>query len=219
MHLINIKALLERDQLMSMGRQVDRRIKVLELRDNETTNYVILSHRWIDAEVDYEEMVGLAKVDNEERDEIRRCPGYKKILDTCKQAKRDGYEWVWADTCCIDKRSSAELSEAINSMHRWYRNARVCYVYLHDVHHSSFPTERNREKYPILNGWPEWFLHGWNLQEMIAPSNVQFFNRDWRCIGNKTTLEHTEGWTSQKTTVRCSNHSLGCQTNNNSSWR
>ena len=103
MHLINIKALLERDQLMSMGRQVDRRIKVLKLHDDETTNYVILSHRWIDAKVDYEEMVGLAKADNEEQDEIHRRPGYKKILDTCKQAKRDGYEWVWADTCCIDK--------------------------------------------------------------------------------------------------------------------
>ena len=55
------------------------------------------------------------------------------MVDTCKQAKLDGYEWVWVDTCCIDKRSSAELSEAINSMYWWYANAKICYTYLHDI--------------------------------------------------------------------------------------
>jgi len=93
------------------------------------------------------------------------------------------------DTCCIDKRSSAELSEAINSMYRWYENAQVCYAYLHDVLDSSFPVVRNNERY--ANGWPEWFSRGWTLQEMIAPSNVQFFNKEWRAIGDKRTLAHT----------------------------
>ena len=115
MRVINVKAFLEREQLMSIGRQIDRRTKVLEFRDDGSTEYAILSHRWIDpTEVDYEEIVDLAKMNMEERDEIRQRQGYKKILNTCEQAQRDGYEWVWVDTCCIDKRSSAELSEAIN---------------------------------------------------------------------------------------------------------
>ena len=104
MRLINIKAFLEREEAMNEGRQVDRRRKVLEFRDNKTTAYAILSHRWVeDTEVDYEEMVILARMDVEERNEIRQRPGYWKIWGTCQQAKRAGYEWVWMDTCCIDK--------------------------------------------------------------------------------------------------------------------
>ena len=139
-------------------------------------------------EVDYEEMVDLAKMDTEEQDNIRCRLGYKKIVDACRQAKRDGYKWVWIDTCCIDKRSSAELSEAINSMYRWYANAKVCYAYLHDVDGSSFPNKSDYEKYHESNGWPEWFSRGWTLQEMIAPRNLQFFNRDWQPIGDKKSL-------------------------------
>ena len=140
MRLINIDAFLQRERLFQWGREVERRTKVLKFRDDEATEYAILSHRWIDpTEVDYEEMVDLAKMDRQEQDEVRGRLGYKKLVDTCKQAKLDGYEWVWVDTCCIDKRSSAELSEAINSMYRWYRNARVCYAYLHDVDGSSIP--------------------------------------------------------------------------------
>ena len=189
MRLINIKAFLEREHLMDKSGRVARRTKVLEFADDESTKYAILSHRWIDpTEVDYEEMVDLAKMEIEERDEIRQRLGYKKILASCEQAKADGYEWLWVDTCCIDKRSSAELSEAINSMYRWYENSTLCYAYLHDVAGPSFPTASDHEKYPNSNGWPEWFSRGWTLQEMIAPSNVQFFDKDWQPIGDKRTL-------------------------------
>ena len=137
----------------------------------------------------YDEIVELAKMDKEKRDEIRQRDGYRKILDSCKRAEKDGYEWLWVDTCCIDKRSSAELSEAINSMYRWYENAQVCYAYLHDILDSSFPVAPNDERY--ANGWLEWFSRGWTLQEMIAPSNGQFFNKEWRAIGDKRTLART----------------------------
>ena len=141
MRLINVKAFLEREELIKKRKRVDRRVKVLEFGNDEATEYAILSHRWIAQEVDYDEMVELAKMDRKERDEIRQRDGYRKILQSCKQAQKDGYERLWVDTCCIDKRSSAELSEAINSMYRWYENAKVCYAYLHDVHGSSLPTE------------------------------------------------------------------------------
>jgi len=188
MRLINVKAFLEREQLFAQRRRFDCRAKVLEFGDDEVTEYAILSHQWIEQEVDFNEAVKLAKMDKEERTEIRQRDGYRKIIQSCEQAKKDGYKWLWIDTCCIDKRSSAELSEAINSMYRWYENARVCYTYLHDVSSSSFPTARNNERYPKSDGWPEWFSRGWTLQEMIAPRDVQFFNKDWYPIGNKSAL-------------------------------
>ncbi|KIM52946.1 hypothetical protein SCLCIDRAFT_32280 [Scleroderma citrinum Foug A] len=148
MCLINVEAFLKRESLMKMGKSVDRRTKVLEFGNDEAAEYAILSHRWMAQEVDYDEM----------------------ILQSCEQARANGYEWLWVDTCCIDKRSSAELSEAINSMHQWYENAK---------------------RYPDFRGWPEWFLHGWTLQELIAPSNVEFFNKNWHSIGDKRTLAPT----------------------------
>ena len=187
MRLINVEAFLERERLMREGKRVDRRrAKVLEFGDDEVTKYAILSHRWIEQEVDCDEIVELAKIDEEERDEIRQRDGYRKILQSCEQAKKDGYKWLWIDTCCIDKRSSAELSEAINSMYRWYENSGICYAYLHDVHGPSFPVTGDHARYP--GGWPEWFSRGWTLQEMIAPRDVQFFNRDWHPIGDKRAL-------------------------------
>ncbi|KIM61024.1 hypothetical protein SCLCIDRAFT_1216337, partial [Scleroderma citrinum Foug A] len=165
MRLTNVKAFLEREQLIGQRKRVDRRAKVLEFGDDEVTEYAILSHRWIEQEVDYNEVVELAKMDEEERSEIRRRDGYRKILQSC----------------------DAELSEAINSMYRWYENSRICYAYLHDVSGPSFPTAPD-PRYHRSNGWPEWFSRGWTLQEMIAPRDVQFFNKDWHPIGDKRTL-------------------------------
>ena len=58
---------------------------------------------------------------------------YSKIQFCGEQARRDGLQYFWVDTCCIDKSNSTELAEAINSMFRWYRDATRCYVYLSDV--------------------------------------------------------------------------------------
>ncbi|KAI5985036.1 heterokaryon incompatibility protein-domain-containing protein, partial [Pisolithus albus] len=158
--------------------------------DDTTTRYAILSHRW-GTEVNYEEMFGLMKMEEEAREEVKQRHGHQKIIKSCEQAAKDGYEWLWVDTCCIDKRSSAELSEAINSMYRWYQNAQVCHAYLNDVGESTFPTEKADEKFSKSNGWPEWFMRGWTLQELIAPQEVTFFNRDWMPIDNKRQLAST----------------------------
>ncbi|KAI6095725.1 heterokaryon incompatibility protein-domain-containing protein, partial [Pisolithus croceorrhizus] len=156
---------------------------VLRVPHDLGTDYAILSHRWTE-EVDYLEIVELAKTEN--RDEIRKRDGYQKIVKSCQQAKIDGLDWLWVDTCCIDKRNSTELSEALNSMFRWYANSRRCYAYLHDV--DIFPTTPDYETFAAFNGWPEWFSRGWTLQELIAPTDLQFFNRDWLYIGDKRNL-------------------------------
>ncbi|KAI6012985.1 hypothetical protein EDC04DRAFT_2956473, partial [Pisolithus marmoratus] len=149
--------------------------------DDTATKYCILSHRWIEGkEVNYEQMKEFAKFDNAK--EIQSCHGYQKILKACNVA--DGlFEYLWADTCCIDKRNSSELSEAINSMFRWYKNSTRCYTYLHDT--SDFPTGPDFTTFGNYNGWPEWFSRGWTLQELIAPSDLQFFNKHWKEIGDK----------------------------------
>lgn len=102
--------------------------------------------------------------------------GYKKITNTCELALSDGLEYVWVDTCCIDKSSSAELTEAINSMYRWYQEAKICYVYLAD----------KLGETPLSDC--RWFTRGWTLQELIAPATMSFFDKSWNSIGTKHDL-------------------------------
>ena len=92
-------------------------------------------------------------------------------------------QYGWVDTCCIDKKSSAELSEAINSMYRWYSQAHVCLVYLADVMPSS-PIDRQGQ---LMKS--RWFTRGWTLQELLAPDDPIFFDSTWMQIGTKSDLE------------------------------
>ena len=98
-------------------------------------------------------------------------------------ARRDGYRYIWIDSSCIDKASSSELSEAINSMYNWYRGAQVCYAFLSDVSTSddigAGGSEFRRSR---------WFTRGWTLQELIAPRVVVFLSRDWKGLGTKDAL-------------------------------
>ena len=187
MYLMKVQSFLEREQAISSKSDINRQIKVLQFPPDKNTRYAILSHRWAPdtEEVNYEEMVELANMNTEKQDKIRKRVGYQKIHKSCEQAREDGLEWLWVDTCCIDKRSSTELSEAINSMYRWYEKSARCYAHLHDVPGLSFPTKPDCETYPRSDGWPEWFSRGWTLQELIAPHDVRFFNNDWQFIGDK----------------------------------
>ncbi|OTA54153.1 HET-domain-containing protein, partial [Hypoxylon sp. EC38] len=135
--------------------------------------YAILSHTWGRDEASFQ---GWQSPDRPTSKE-----GYRKILDACKQARSDTLEYVWCDTVCIDKSSSAELSEAINSMFSWYNASAGCYVYLADVSstenlESSFRNSR-------------WFTRGWTLQELLAPEIVVFYDREWTEIGSRNDLE------------------------------
>ncbi|KAL2150905.1 hypothetical protein VTH82DRAFT_6003 [Thermothelomyces myriococcoides] len=112
--------------------------------------------------------------------------GFSKIDYACRQAIKDGYRYVWVDTCCIDKRSSAELSEAINSMFDWYQKAAVCYAYLEDVHFDDY-TEGYRTWKDLFHN-SRWFTRGWTLQELLAPRRVVFYANGWRLLGTKTSL-------------------------------
>src|SRR4051794_38034290 len=145
-------------------------LQLVEFRGRPTPRYAIVSHRWEDGEVTYEAM---------RFDDASHMRGYYKLEGACRKALQYGCQWVWLDTCCIDKSSSAELTEAINSMYRWYKEAYICLVYLHDC--------QFRGEYQSLS-FCEWFTRGWTLQELIAPANVVFFDCGWHLIGTKTEM-------------------------------
>ncbi|KAI6018861.1 hypothetical protein EDC04DRAFT_440742 [Pisolithus marmoratus] len=187
MRLLNVKAVLDREKGTVRG---EPPTKAWEEFDERSANYVILSHRW-ENEINYDEMTVFMKTDGYYENEIRQRAGYKKVIKSCEQALQDGYNWIWIDTCCIDKRSSSELSEAINSMYRWYRKSQKCYAYLDDVEDSILPTQQDFGKFDKANGWPAWFSRGWTLQELIAPKQVKFFTKDWVPIGDRESLATT----------------------------
>ena len=146
---------------------------------HETPPYAILSHTWGSEEVILKDM---QRGDWETRTDKRE--GRDKIKGCCSLASAEGFDYVWIDTCCIDKTSSDELSESINSMYRWYHNSTICYAYLNDVDSSQDPTEANSDF-----AKSRWFTRGWTLQELLAPAEVIFLGSDWGEIGTKLTLQ------------------------------
>jgi len=151
-------------------------LKLEEFIDKDVPPYAILSHTWAQEEASFQEMQGCDEI-------VRKKAGYNKIKHCCEVARSDGFNYAWVDTCCIDKTSSSELSEAINSMYRWYSTADVCYVYLSDV-----PSTADPKAYSSEFCRSRWFTRGWTLQELIAPSVVVFFGSDWKEIGSKSSL-------------------------------
>lgn len=150
-------------------------LQLEEFFDSQIPPYAILSHRWSHHEVSFKEM---------RKGTAPQGSGMAKIQSFCQLAATRGFDWAWIDTCCIDKRSSAELSEAINAMYKWYERSGECYVHLSDVEYSSheLPLERgNEEKFRTSS----WFTRGWTLQELLAPqkSKVVFFDANWNEIG------------------------------------
>ncbi|KAF6809138.1 het domain-containing protein [Colletotrichum sojae] len=124
--------------------------------------------------------------------------GLSKIQSACRQASRDGYTHIWVDTNCIDKSSSAELSEAINSMFAWYQEAALCYVYMADVPPSTYHMMEQKDS-SFRNG--RWFTRGWTLQELIAPRLAVFYADDCR-VPAEFSIAQIMSWASTRTTTR-----------------
>ena len=153
---------------------------------NDTPAYAILSHTWDVDEVSFQEFSSRRRDSDWERTASKA--GYHKIVAVCDKAKLEGYQYVWVDTCCIDKTSSAELTEAINSMFRWYQQSKVCYAYLSDFAPIAADDSSPQESFQANLGQCRWFTRGWCLQELLAPPHLRFFDRAWQEIGMKSTL-------------------------------
>ncbi|KAM7198431.1 Heterokaryon incompatibility protein (HET) domain containing protein [Naviculisporaceae sp. PSN 640] len=188
------------------------------------TTFAILSHTWSDEEVTFQDMMSFSQPSSfsappyihpllnrpSTAKPVEQKKGFAKILACCKKARQEGYQYVWIDTCCIDKSSSAELSEAINSMFRWYHEAEVCYALLSDVSLSVISgrggneSERGTMKMSDFDvaeygegaigrlkkalHKSRWFTRGWTLQELVAPLEVVFVDSEWEEIGTRETL-------------------------------
>ena len=148
--------------------------------DDSIPTYAILSHTWGNAELLFHDLLNYAE------SQLNESEGYQKIRSCCALAAAEGHEYVWIDTCCIDKTSSQELSEAINSMYRWYQEAQICYAYLADV-------DIGDHSFGSTNRWEafrksRWFTRGWTLQELLAPKDLVFYDKLWREFGSKSSL-------------------------------
>ncbi|KAG6364315.1 hypothetical protein INS49_005915 [Diaporthe citri] len=143
----------------------------------DVPEYAVLSHIWGEGEVTFHDMRPEAPP------EIWKAKsGWDKIEKCCLRALADSIQFVWVDTCCIDKSSSAELQEAINSMFRWYEESTECYAFMADFEALPGDVEMRQLKSA------RWWTRGWTLQELLAPESVRFFDWQWREFGDKVSL-------------------------------
>jgi tetratricopeptide (TPR) repeat protein len=159
---------------------LDRPISI-DFRGKPIPPYAILSHRWSDSETLIED---ISSGNYKEKQE-----GYRKLRFCAEQAVKDGLQYFWIDTCCIDRWDNKERSKAINSMFQWYRDAARCYVFLSDVSLSAVTETAACSDWEASFRKSEWFTRGWTLQELIAPVSVEFFSHEGQRIGDKASLE------------------------------
>ncbi|RYP67355.1 hypothetical protein DL771_007299 [Monosporascus sp. 5C6A] len=144
--------------------------------------YAILSHTWQDEEVTFEQF--------KDEESAKKRKGWAKIVSTVRMARKNGLKYAWVDTCCIDKSSSAELSEAINSMFQYYEDAKVCYVYMSDLPNiRSMKGPEAAKSRSASFAKCRWFTRGWTLQELVASRVVEFYDSDWNHYGTNESLE------------------------------
>ncbi|KAH9233965.1 hypothetical protein K456DRAFT_323037 [Colletotrichum gloeosporioides 23] len=149
-----------------------RTLQLEEFFGEGIPKYAILSHTWTEGqEVTFQEFSA---------QKARNKSGWTKIERAAQLALEDELHHTWIDTCCIDKTSSSELTEAINSMMSWYEQSQVCYTYFEDVlvglgqDYKEDAFRRSR-----------WFTRGWTLQELLAPSKLIFISTEWTRFGTR----------------------------------
>ncbi|KAK3352229.1 heterokaryon incompatibility protein-domain-containing protein, partial [Lasiosphaeria hispida] len=155
--------------------------------DDQIPPYAILSHTWASqtSEVSFHDVHG-ATAPIGDGGSFKEKTGWAKIEGACAQSLARGCEHIWIDTCCVDKSSSAELQESINSMFRWYAGAEICLAFLSDVPGTAAEDVDVGAEDSFRRA--RWFTRGWTLQELLAPTTVEFFNRDWKSLGTKDSL-------------------------------
>ncbi|KAI8958484.1 heterokaryon incompatibility protein-domain-containing protein [Daldinia sp. FL1419] len=143
--------------------------------------YAVLSHTWGSDEILFHEFA-------DGREALQSRTGWRKMTRFCETALRHGFKHAWMDACCIDKRNSADLSEAINSMYKYYYKSAACFIYLEDVHKyadeaNSLPgVQVTRDQLLTRVKATRWVTRGWTLQELIAPKQRFFLASDWSQI-------------------------------------
>lgn len=188
-------------RLLKTGRFVSGQASTLELHEfrGRRERYAILSHTWRAAareEILFSDLVahcdsstrksgGCVSVNLDGEQSIREKPGWTKLAFALEQADEDGKDWLWVDTACIDRSSSAELDEAINSAYEWCKQSAICYALLEDVALEEWHEMKYGKAKAITS---RWFSRGWTLSELLAPGHVVFYSMEWIRLGDKHEL-------------------------------
>lgn len=192
------------DGLAGLSDEAEAQRKLWDLEPSEPSlsipPYAILSHRWIGQEIVFQDFESVPKAQLRSLPPANPVPktavgavsqdstaSVYKIAGACAKARGAGIRHLWIDTVCINKFDSRELSSAINSMFKWYSNAAICYVYLYDVTWDTAANTPDSDRDQQFRQ-SKWFTRGWTLQELLAPRQLEFFDRDWRYIGSKHDL-------------------------------
>ncbi|OIW26663.1 HET-domain-containing protein [Coniochaeta ligniaria NRRL 30616] len=162
-------------------------LEMKEFMGDYESRYAILSHTWEKDEITFQEMLQTYDTnDIRKANAIKSKAGYLKIRKAAEVATSMAFEYIWIDTCCIDKSSSAELSEAINSMFRWYKKATVCIAYIADIGAHEVVIDLDGFMIGFMDS--KWFTRGWTLQELLAPVNLRFYLKDWKYFEDKSRI-------------------------------
>lgn len=158
-------------------RRPDGSLALTKNLEDDIPQYAIFSHTWSldeDDEVHFEDIVHKT---------AHLKSAYGKVEFCMNQAAADGLTYCWIDACCINRASEPELSQAIRSMFRWYQASSKCYVYMSDV-----PSSQSSEETAAAFRSSRWFERGWTVQELLAPSLLEFFTKDGHRIGDREEL-------------------------------
>jgi hypothetical protein len=152
----------------------------------ENREYAILSHTWLRKqgdEVTYMDM----KTRFKDISQLKPV-GWRKLTNFCKFATQRGHQWVWIDTCCINTADANETQSSIHGMYEYYADAVVCYAHLADVDCTA-----DRKTWEAQLKGTRWFRRGWTLQELLAPKDLVYVDREWRIIGNRRDIQDIPG--------------------------
>ena len=162
--------------------------RFVSVKDLSKVHYAILSHVWTrPGEPRYPEQTyqDVRQIQRQHAGADSVVPFFsEKVRGFCERARADRFTLAWADTCCVNKTDDEEMSEAINSMFSWYRDASVCNAILSDVDYHG----NDNLGYEDAFRRSRWFTGGWTLQELLAPKTTLFFSSQWYPLGSNLTL-------------------------------
>ncbi|KXH38133.1 hypothetical protein CSAL01_09527 [Colletotrichum salicis] len=150
---------------------------------SERPRYAILFHIWGSQEIVLQD----TEAEGEAPSSIKA--GWKKIEGSCALALKDGFDWIWVDTCCIDTSSSSEFSEAINSM---FHVPPLKYAPV--IGFQDLATDLDLDHIAAIENdlktflRSRWFTRGWTLQELVAPRRIDCHASDWSFLGSEADL-------------------------------
>ncbi|KAI1093343.1 hypothetical protein F5B19DRAFT_482755 [Rostrohypoxylon terebratum] len=130
----------------------------------------------------------------------------KEIFDK-NPFQRTEKQYLWIDSCCINRGDDGEYAKSISSMGEWYKNAEFCLVHLDTnrgvprdsledwrVLNSIVPRPQpNITKYEdIATHSPEWSTRAWTLQELVMSKTTFYVNSAWELLSRA--VEYLGPW-------------------------